>query len=134
MNQRLVGRIGLRSLAFAAGLVVLAGLGLTRGQAQGPTPGPGPTPTTNAEPTRDALPTTSAEPPPTTGTTAGEQLLAILPADVDPGQPAVAVKRSVHRSLIPAAEEIDDPLLRVMEKLRKHFEVIRAVRFAYQGE
>jgi hypothetical protein len=52
----------------------------------------------------------------------------------DPGQPAGAVKRSVHRSLIPEAEEIDDPLLRVMEKLRKHFEVIRAVRFAYQGE
>ena len=54
----------------------------------------------------------------------------------EPGQPAGgAVERSVHRSLRPMRREIDDPLLpRVMEKLRQHFEVIRAVRFAYQGE
>jgi serine/threonine-protein kinase len=66
-------------------LVVVAALIVGGVLAFGGDPGPGPTPTTNAEPTTDALPTTSAEPRPTTGTTAGEQLLAILPGDVDPG-------------------------------------------------
>jgi hypothetical protein len=32
-----------------------------------------------------------------------------------------------------AAKHIDDPLLRLMERLRPHFEVIRAVRFAHQA-
>jgi hypothetical protein len=31
------------------------------------------------------------------------------------------------------AKQIDDPLLRLLEKLRPHFEVIRAVRFAHQA-
>jgi hypothetical protein len=31
------------------------------------------------------------------------------------------------------AKQIDDPLLCLMEKLRPHFEVIRAVRFAHQA-
>ena len=72
-------------LLLVAALVVVAALIVGGVLAFGGDPGPGPTPTTNAEPTTDALPTTSAEPPPTTGTTAGEQLLAILPGDVDPG-------------------------------------------------
>jgi hypothetical protein len=52
----------------------------------------------------------------------------------DVGQPAVKVNRSLHRSLGPEPEPIDDPLLQLMERLRPHFEAIRAVRFAYRGE
>jgi hypothetical protein len=52
----------------------------------------------------------------------------------DPGQPVRAIDRRMHRGLADVAERIDDPLLQVMEKLRPHFEVIRAVRFAYRGE
>jgi hypothetical protein len=52
----------------------------------------------------------------------------------DPGQPIRAINRGAHRSIGADPERIDDPLLQVMEKLRPHFEVIRAVRFAYQGE
>jgi serine/threonine protein kinase len=52
----------------------------------------------------------------------------------DPGQPVRAINRGTHRGLADKAERIDDPLLQVMEKLRPHFDVIRAVRFAYQGE
>jgi hypothetical protein len=32
------------------------------------------------------------------------------------------------------AEEIDDPLLQLMDRLRPHFQGIRAVRFAHQGD
>jgi hypothetical protein len=52
----------------------------------------------------------------------------------DPGQSIGAVNRGLHRGLGDDAERIDDPLLQVMEKLRPHFEVVRAVRFAYRGE
>jgi len=52
----------------------------------------------------------------------------------DPGQPVRAIDRGEHRGLADEAERIDDPLLQVMEKLRPHFDVIRAVRFAYRGE
>jgi hypothetical protein len=52
----------------------------------------------------------------------------------DRGQPAAVLSKGEHRGLGAEAEQIDDPLLELMEKLRKHFEVIRAVRFAYQGE
>ena len=31
-------------------------------------------------------------------------------------------------------ERIDEPLLQLMERLRPHFELARAVRFAYQAE
>jgi hypothetical protein len=30
-------------------------------------------------------------------------------------------------------KQIDDPLLRLLERLRPHFEVIRAVRFSHQA-
>jgi hypothetical protein len=33
-----------------------------------------------------------------------------------------------------SSERIDDPLLQWRERLRPHFEAIRAVRFAYRGE
>jgi hypothetical protein len=32
------------------------------------------------------------------------------------------------------ATDIDEPLLALMERLRQHFEMIRAVRFAHQGD
>ena len=52
----------------------------------------------------------------------------------DPGQLVRAIDRGIHRGLADEAERIDDPLLQVMERLRPHFDVIRAVRFAYQGK
>ena len=60
--------------------------------------------------------------------------VAVLGWDLD--HPVVALHRGEHRSrgLGAASERIDEPLLQVMERLRPHFEVIRAVRFAYQGE
>jgi hypothetical protein len=45
-----------------------------------------------------------------------------------------SVQLAQHRGLEVNAVEMDDPLLRLMEKLRQqHFEVARAVRFAYRG-
>ncbi len=54
----------------------------------------------------------------------------------DLGQSVEAINRGEHRvrGLGPDAERIDDPLLQLMRRLRPHFEVIRAVRFAYRGE
>jgi hypothetical protein len=52
----------------------------------------------------------------------------------DPGQPVRAIDRGTHRGLAFEVQRIDDPLRQVMEKLRPHFELIRAVRFAYQGD
>jgi hypothetical protein len=52
----------------------------------------------------------------------------------DEGQPAPAVSVAIHCGLGDAPETIDDPLLQLMGRLRPHFEVIQAVRFAYQGE
>jgi hypothetical protein len=52
----------------------------------------------------------------------------------DPGQPIRAINRGAHRGLDADPEQIDDPLLQVMETLRPYFELIRAVRFAYQGQ
>jgi hypothetical protein len=47
------------------------------------------------------------------------------------GEP-VRVIADVARGAAKKAKEIDDPLLQMMERVRNHFEVIRAVRFAYQ--
>jgi hypothetical protein len=52
----------------------------------------------------------------------------------DPGQPVTAINHGVNRGIGEAAEGIDEPLLQLMERLRPHFEAIRAVRFAYRGE
>jgi serine/threonine protein kinase len=58
----------------------------------------------------------------------------------DPGEWAILdlhsrVHMGRHRGLnTDQTKEIDDPLLRLMERLRPHFEVTRAVRFAYAGE
>ena len=50
------------------------------------------------------------------------------------GQAIAAIERGVHRGLAKESKQIDEPLLQLMERLRPHFEVVRAVRFAYQGK
>jgi hypothetical protein len=52
----------------------------------------------------------------------------------DPVKPAIEINRDENRGLGEEAEWIDDPLRQLIERLKTHFEVIRAVRFAYQGE
>ena len=39
-----------------------------------------------------------------------------------------------HRDPEDEAGEIDHPVMRVMARLREHFEVVRAVRFAHQAQ
>jgi hypothetical protein len=51
----------------------------------------------------------------------------------DPGQPTAALQRGTNRGLAKEAEQIDEPLLQLLERLRPHFELIRAVRFAYKA-
>jgi hypothetical protein len=53
---------------------------------------------------------------------------------IDPVNPAIEINRDVNRNLGEEAEWIDDPLLQMIERLKTHFELIRTVRFAYQGE
>jgi hypothetical protein len=52
----------------------------------------------------------------------------------DSGQPVEAIDRGEHRGLGEVAKQIDDPLLQLLDRLRPHFELARAVRFAYRGE
>jgi hypothetical protein len=49
-------------------------------------------------------------------------------------QPVEAIDRGEHRGLGEEAKQIDDPLLQLLDRLRPHFELARAVRFAYRGE
>jgi hypothetical protein len=53
---------------------------------------------------------------------------------LDPVKLATEIDRDVNRGLGEEAERIDDPRRQLIERLRPHFAVIRAVRFAYQGE
>jgi predicted Ser/Thr protein kinase len=54
----------------------------------------------------------------------------------DEGQPTGGLGVGLHRGIAAEADGIDDPLLQLMERLRKQhdFEVIKVVRFAYRGE
>jgi tRNA A-37 threonylcarbamoyl transferase component Bud32 len=52
----------------------------------------------------------------------------------DAGQPVGTVLEWQNRGPNKDAEEIDDPLLQLMDRLRPHFPFIRAVRFAHQGD
>jgi hypothetical protein len=52
----------------------------------------------------------------------------------DAEQPVAFINRGDNRAPAEEAEEIDDPLLQLMGRLRKHFEMIRAVRFAHLGD
>ncbi len=49
-------------------------------------------------------------------------------------QPTGTLNRVQKRRVGPQAEQIDEPLLQLMDRLRPHFDMIRAVRFAYQGD
>jgi serine/threonine protein kinase len=49
-------------------------------------------------------------------------------------QPVEAIDRGEHRGLGEEAKQIDDALLQLLDRLRPHFELARAVRFAYRGE
>jgi hypothetical protein len=51
----------------------------------------------------------------------------------DEGESVEVVNRGAHRGPEAEVEVIDDPLLQLMGRLRGHFEMIRAVRFAHQG-
>jgi hypothetical protein len=51
----------------------------------------------------------------------------------DEGQGVGAINRGEHRGPDAEVEAIDDPLLQLLGRLRGHFEVIRAVRFAHEG-
>jgi serine/threonine protein kinase len=50
------------------------------------------------------------------------------------GRPAPELGRDEHRGLAEQAREVDGPLDRLMGRLGKHFELVRAVRFAYAGK
>jgi tRNA A-37 threonylcarbamoyl transferase component Bud32 len=52
----------------------------------------------------------------------------------DAGQPVGTVLEWQNWGPGKLAQEIDDPLLQLMDRLRPHFQVIRAVRFAHQGD
>src|SRR5205823_4488965 len=54
----------------------------------------------------------------------------------DEGQPTESLRLGQHRGIGEEAGKFDDPLLRLMERLRTEgpFELIKAVRFAYRGE
>jgi serine/threonine protein kinase len=58
----------------------------------------------------------------------------VIVRSFDPGQPITANHWQLDRGLGDKAEQIDDPLLQLMERLKPHFEMIRVTRFAYQGE
>jgi hypothetical protein len=57
--------------------------------------------------------------------------LAVRGGDED--QPVDSLNLGENRGLEKEAAAIDDPLLELMQRLREHFEVIRAVRFAHEG-
>ena len=64
-----------------------------------------------------------------------EREVALL--DFAQRRPAASTRSGQHRGIDPGQlGTIDDPILRLMERLRtgSHFELIKAVRFAYRGE
>jgi hypothetical protein len=52
----------------------------------------------------------------------------------DGGEEVGLISRGAHRGIARDSAEVDDPLLRLMARLRADFEVIRAVRFAHAGK
>jgi predicted Ser/Thr protein kinase len=63
-------------------------------------------------------------------------VLEVARGGFDEGQPIEALPMGQHRGIGAEAGKIDEPLLHLMERLRKEgrFDVIRPVRFAYRGE
>jgi hypothetical protein len=51
----------------------------------------------------------------------------------DEGQAVDFQDVGMERGIRSESVEVDEPLLRVMSRLRPHFEVVKAVRFAHQG-
>src|SRR5262249_52418576 len=52
-----------------------------------------------------------------------------------PGMKAAPQQAGRFRDLdLTGAKEIDEPILKLMEQLRPHFDLIKAVRFAHQGD
>jgi hypothetical protein len=51
----------------------------------------------------------------------------------DAGQPVGFLNLGADRAPDEQAARIDDPLLQIMSRLGGHFDVIRAVRFAHEG-
>ena len=66
--------------------------------------------------------------------TATRDPLELAVRGFDAGQPVDFIRLDRHRGLEQEAAEIDDPLLRLMGRLQPHFEVVRAVRFAHEGD
>jgi serine/threonine protein kinase len=60
--------------------------------------------------------------------------LEIAVRGFDADQPVDAMDRGINRGPGKEAQQIDEPLLQLLEKLRPYFEFTRAVRFAYQGQ
>jgi hypothetical protein len=58
--------------------------------------------------------------------------LALL--KLDRGQKVERGETDDRRGLRQRAQKIDDPLLELVSRLQRHFEVIRVVRFAHQGD
>ncbi len=56
--------------------------------------------------------------------------------EVLPGQPAGRLARTLHRGTLDVeeTETIDAPVLRLLEQLRPHFELIKVVRFTHLGD
>jgi hypothetical protein len=54
----------------------------------------------------------------------------------DEGKPIDTLQMHLNRGIAEEAQKIDDPLLRLIDRLetKHHFELIKAVRFAYRGE
>jgi hypothetical protein len=62
--------------------------------------------------------------------------LAFATLGLDEGQPLESLRVDSVRGIGENADKLDDPLLQLMERIRTqgHFDVIKAVRFAYRGE
>jgi hypothetical protein len=54
--------------------------------------------------------------------------------DLHGGEASAATLLAQHRGIEDEARQVDDPLLRLMERLRPQFELVRAVRFAHEGD
>jgi serine/threonine protein kinase len=62
--------------------------------------------------------------------------LAFATRGLDEGQPIEALRAGQPRGIAEQADKIDDPVLKLMERLRtqNQFEVVKAAQFAYRGE
>ena len=55
--------------------------------------------------------------------------------ELGPGLSKARQTRDLHRGLkTEESRRIDQPMLNVMENLRRHFELMKAVRFAHAGD